>query len=147
MSDRSPKNIVASIHQRLLTISRQTHRAFNDLVMYYAIERFLYRLSLSPYADRRLGQDAMRCIAAKTHLPPAAVWPTRWVFAAMRSSRLDPAYPGSAVPEDLPVLGADTGPGCPAGPRNVVPTCIRTTFAQSTVRFVSEGDESDAYDG
>ncbi len=52
MTDRSPKNIVASIHQRLLNASKQTGRAFNDLVLYYAIERFLYRLSQSPYADR-----------------------------------------------------------------------------------------------
>lgn len=52
MTDRTPKNLVASIHQRLLNVSRQSSRAFNDLVMHYAIERFLYRLSQSPHADR-----------------------------------------------------------------------------------------------
>jgi len=52
MTDRSPNNIVASIHQRLLNASKQTNRPFNDLVTYYAIERFLYRLSQSRYADR-----------------------------------------------------------------------------------------------
>jgi len=46
------KNIVASIHQRLLNVSKQAGRAFNDLVIYYAIERFLYRLSISHYADK-----------------------------------------------------------------------------------------------
>jgi len=52
MTPRSPKNIVASIHQRLLNVSVQSSRTFNDLVMYYAIERFLFRLALSAYADR-----------------------------------------------------------------------------------------------
>ena len=48
---RPPKNIQASIHQRLLNVSKQSGRPFNDVAMYYAIERFLYRLSVSPYAD------------------------------------------------------------------------------------------------
>ncbi|HUT01624.1 MAG TPA: nucleotidyl transferase AbiEii/AbiGii toxin family protein [Phycisphaerae bacterium] len=52
MTDRAPKNTVASIHRRLLNVSKKTGRAFNDLVIYYAIERFLYRLSQSRYADR-----------------------------------------------------------------------------------------------
>lgn len=52
MTHHPPKNIAASIHQRLLNASRDTGRLFNDLVLYYGIERFLYRLSQSPYADR-----------------------------------------------------------------------------------------------
>ncbi len=52
MTERNPKNIVASLHQRLLNVSKQTGRVFNDLVMYYAIERFLFRLTQSRYADR-----------------------------------------------------------------------------------------------
>ena len=59
MTDRTPKNIVASIHQRLLNVSRQTDRAFNDLVMYYGIERFLYRLSQSAHADRVVLKGAL----------------------------------------------------------------------------------------
>lgn len=52
MTEHPPKNIIASIHQRLLNASRQTGRRFNDLVMYYAVERYLYRLSQSAYRDR-----------------------------------------------------------------------------------------------
>lgn len=48
----TPKNLHASIHQRLLNAAKQSGRPFNDLVMYYAMERFLYRLSQSPYADQ-----------------------------------------------------------------------------------------------
>lgn len=47
-----PKNIQASIHQRLLNASKQSGRAFNDVVMYYAIERFLFRLAQSRHNDQ-----------------------------------------------------------------------------------------------
>ncbi|MCG8521344.1 MAG: nucleotidyl transferase AbiEii/AbiGii toxin family protein, partial [Pseudomonadales bacterium] len=52
MSSHQSKNVQASIHQRLLNTSKQSGRRFNDLVMYYALERFLYRLSQSEYAER-----------------------------------------------------------------------------------------------
>jgi hypothetical protein len=45
------KNLPASIHQRLLNKARQSGRAFNELLQYYAIERFLYRLSISEYSE------------------------------------------------------------------------------------------------
>jgi len=48
---RSPKNIVASVRQRLLDKARETGRPFNEVLQYFAMERFLYRLSKSPYAD------------------------------------------------------------------------------------------------
>lgn len=48
----SSKNLHASIHQRLLNTAKQSGRPFNDLVMYYAMERFLYRLSVSAHADQ-----------------------------------------------------------------------------------------------
>lgn len=46
------RNLQASLHQQLLNSARKQGRLFNDLIVYYAIERFLYRLSQSPYADR-----------------------------------------------------------------------------------------------
>lgn len=45
------KNLHASIHQRLLNKARQSGRAFNELLQYYAIERLLYRLSISEYSE------------------------------------------------------------------------------------------------
>lgn len=45
------KNIAASVHQRLLNNARQTGRPFNELLQYFAMERFLYRLSKSRYFD------------------------------------------------------------------------------------------------
>lgn len=35
----TPKNLHASIHQRLLNAAKQSGRPFNDLVMYYAGSR------------------------------------------------------------------------------------------------------------
>lgn len=41
------KNIEKSIKQKLLNKSRKENRRFNDILLYYGIERFLYRLSIS----------------------------------------------------------------------------------------------------
>ena len=39
----------ASVHRRLLNQARESGRPFNELLQYFAIERFLYRLSQSPH--------------------------------------------------------------------------------------------------
>jgi len=41
------KNVAASVSQRLMNIAKQTNRPFNELVQYYALERWLYRLARS----------------------------------------------------------------------------------------------------
>lgn len=51
MSEPEIKNLPASIRQRLLNQARVSGRPFNELLQYYAIERFLYRLSQSEYAE------------------------------------------------------------------------------------------------
>jgi len=51
MTARKPKNISASIRQRLLNRARNDKRPFNELLQYYAMERFLYRLSQSKHVD------------------------------------------------------------------------------------------------
>jgi len=47
-----PKNISASIHDRLANEAKNTKRPFGEVLQYYGIERFLYRLSKTRYADR-----------------------------------------------------------------------------------------------
>lgn len=44
-------NLAASVRQRLLNQARSTGRPFNELLQYYAMERFLYRLSCSEHAQ------------------------------------------------------------------------------------------------
>jgi hypothetical protein len=45
------QDIAASVRQRLLNISKADNRPFNELLQYYAMERFLYRMSLSSHAQ------------------------------------------------------------------------------------------------
>lgn len=53
------KNVPASVRQKLLNISRKDNRPFNELIQYYAMERFLYRLSQSDYADSFILKGAL----------------------------------------------------------------------------------------
>ena len=54
MKKKPIKDLAASVHQRLLDKARQAGRPFNELLQYFAIERFLYRLSQSKYAKNLL---------------------------------------------------------------------------------------------
>lgn len=59
MTRRPPKNIAASVRQRLLMKARETRRPFSELLQYFAMERFLYRLSKSRYADNFVLKGAL----------------------------------------------------------------------------------------
>jgi hypothetical protein len=50
MSNKPGPNIAASIRHRLLNNSKQTDRPFQELLQYFAMERFLYRFSRSHHA-------------------------------------------------------------------------------------------------
>jgi predicted nucleotidyltransferase component of viral defense system len=57
------KNIPASIRQRLLNKAHATNRSFNEILQYYAIERFLYRISRSRHAGKFILKGALLFIA------------------------------------------------------------------------------------
>lgn len=59
MTNRGPRNIAASIHRRLLDKAKDSARPFNELFQYYAIERFLYRLSRSSHAGEFVLKGAL----------------------------------------------------------------------------------------
>jgi predicted nucleotidyltransferase component of viral defense system len=59
MTEPPHKDIVASVRHRLLANARETGRPFNELLQYFAMERFLYRLSESRYADRFVLKGAL----------------------------------------------------------------------------------------
>ena len=59
MTRKQIKNVSASVRQKLLNISRKDNRPFNELIQYYAMERFLYRLSQSDYADSFILKGAL----------------------------------------------------------------------------------------
>jgi predicted nucleotidyltransferase component of viral defense system len=60
---RNVKNIAASVHQRLLNKAKESSRPFNELLQYFAIERFIYRLSRSPHADKFILKGALMLAA------------------------------------------------------------------------------------
>jgi len=59
MSKKTSGNISASVRQRLFNMARKDNRPFSELLQYYAMERFLYRLSQSPFADRFILKGAL----------------------------------------------------------------------------------------
>ena len=52
MSQHNNKNAAHSIFQQLLSRARIKKEDFNLLLSRYGMERFLYRLSISPYKNR-----------------------------------------------------------------------------------------------
>jgi nucleotidyltransferase AbiEii toxin of type IV toxin-antitoxin system len=54
-----PKDVAASVRARLMNEARSSRRPFNELLQYYAIERFLFRLGKSPYAERFILKGAL----------------------------------------------------------------------------------------
>lgn len=59
MTKRQLKNIAHSVHDRLLNQAHQTGRPFRELLQYFAMERFLYRLAQSPHAEKFVLKGAL----------------------------------------------------------------------------------------
>lgn len=59
MSEKKPINLEASVRRRLLNASRERSEDFNLVLTRYATERFLYRLSVSPYANQFVLKGAL----------------------------------------------------------------------------------------
>ena len=51
MKKRPSRNVAASVRQRLKNVARETDRPFDEVLQYFAMERFLHRLSISKHAD------------------------------------------------------------------------------------------------
>ena len=63
MTKPDTKNVGASVRQRLLNKARETGRPFSELLQYFAMERFLYRLSKSEYVDKFVLKGALMLTA------------------------------------------------------------------------------------
>jgi len=59
MTSEPKRNLPASVRQRLLTLSVRRKEPFDLVLARYGIERFLYRLSRSPHAEKFLLKGAM----------------------------------------------------------------------------------------
>lgn len=111
MTKKPVNNIGASIQQRLLNLRDTTGEDANALFTQFAIERFLYRLSRSTYADRFVLKGAMlfRVWSGSLHRPTKDVdllgygEPTPAAASAMIRQILT-----TAVEEDGIVFDADS---------------------------------------
>ena len=55
----APKNLAASVKQRLLNLARAQGRVFDILLVRFALERLLFRLSKTPYRDTYILKGGM----------------------------------------------------------------------------------------
>jgi len=53
------RDLAASVRQRLLNLAREQGRPFQEVVQFFVMERFLYRLSRSRHADRFVLKGAL----------------------------------------------------------------------------------------
>ncbi len=71
MTKRVLKDIVASVRQRLLTYSQERGEDFQLTLIYYALERLMYRLSRSAHRDRFILKGAL-LFSVWSHIPHRA---------------------------------------------------------------------------
>ena|ERR1700722_402939 len=77
---KAPRNIGASIRARLLNLARERGQVFDLLLTRYALERLLYRLSISDHRDRFVLKGAILVTTwfddphRPTRSRPAWVW-------------------------------------------------------------------------
>lgn len=61
--EKGPRNLAASVHDRLLALARESHRPFNELLQFFAMERFLFRMSRSKHASRFVLKGGLMLLA------------------------------------------------------------------------------------
>lgn len=76
------KNIAASVRQRLINLAKDSQKPYNELLQHYALERWLYRMSVSPHANRFVLKGALMLLAWKVPLAR----PTRDIDLLARAS-------------------------------------------------------------
>ncbi|MEY4565076.1 MAG: hypothetical protein RLY14_46 [Planctomycetota bacterium] len=59
MTGKQPRDISASVRARLMTVAKFNNEAFDLVLVRFAIERLLYRLSRSPYREQFVVKGAM----------------------------------------------------------------------------------------
>lgn len=71
MTEKKIKNIAASVMQKLLNKARETKRSFEELLLFYTMERFLYRLSKSKYNNKFILKGALLLFSWEISKPRA----------------------------------------------------------------------------
>jgi len=63
VNSHNPPNLAASVHQRLLNLRDESGQDFNRLLVKYALERLLYRISKSDYSHQFVLKGALLFVA------------------------------------------------------------------------------------
>lgn len=100
----SARDLGASVRQRLLNRSRASERPFQELLQYYAMERFLYRLGKSSFADRFVLKGALLLTAWRVPISR----PTLDIDFSGRMSN-EPVHIQSAITEICSVAAEPDG--------------------------------------
>lgn len=132
MKDRELKNIPASIHARLLNEAKARGESFDQVRQYFAIERFLYRLSKTEWGERLIVKGAIMLRAWGTPLGR----PTRDIDFLGHVDN-SPEAVARAVRECLAVDYPDDGL---VFDRDIETTEINTEDAYPGVRVVLHGN-------
>ncbi len=59
MNNPSPQNIAESVKAKLLNLARKKNRPFQEILQFYGMERFLFRLSKAGYKDKFILKGAL----------------------------------------------------------------------------------------
>ncbi len=104
MTKRRLGNMAASVHQRLKNVARETNRPFNEVLQYFAMERFLRRLSISKHADSFVLKGAL--LFRVWHAPDSRATRDIDFLARMNNA---PDHLASVVRDVISVDGPDEG--------------------------------------
>lgn len=124
---RAPVNVAASVKQRLLNLARSEGRAYDVVLVRYALERLLYRLSISEHRGSFILKGGMLV--------------TLWIESNARETRdADFLGHGDADPEHLravfaDVLSIDAGDGLVFDTKGLRTTVIREEMEYGGVRL------------
>ena len=75
-------NMAASVHDRLLAIAQKEGRSLTELVLYFAMDRFLFRLSKSKHTATFVLKGGLMLGSDHTHKP----YPPEEAFARLISN-------------------------------------------------------------
>jgi hypothetical protein len=93
---REPRNVGASVRARLLDRARAERSDFQILLTRYALERLLYRLSVSAHRDRFILKGAMLFVTWVTDpFRRPVIWTRSLTATMVRRRSLKPSAPSA----------------------------------------------------
>jgi len=105
MTQRELSNIPASVRVRLLNEAKASGDSFDQVLQYFAIERFLYRLSKSGWSERFIVKGAIMLRAWGTPLAGRLEISTSWARST-NHQRLSRGLYASASKSSIPMMGS-----------------------------------------